>query len=274
MPDPSDPYDLAAAAGQRLVGRLGEPDVAVVLGSGWSAVADELGDVQAQLDVHELPGSGRPGVPGHRGTASSVLRGRQRVLVLAGRHHLYEGHDEATVVHLVRAAVLAGASTVVLTNAAGSLRADREVGSPVLISDHLNLTGRNPMCGAPPPPTLPSRFVDLTDLYSASLRSEVRRVRPDLPEGVYAGLLGASFETPAEIRMLERLGADLVGMSTVLEAIAARHLGAAVLGLSLVTNFAAGLQDSVDHLEVLEAGRSSTGRLAEVLVDVLDAIAE
>jgi purine-nucleoside phosphorylase len=173
----------------------------------------------------------------------------------------------------VRAAVLAGCEVVVLTNAAGSLRPELAVGTTVVISDQLNLTGTNPMAGPEPPDGLPSRFVDLTDLYSSRLRSALRQRRPARAEGVYAGLLGGSFETPAEIRMLGSSGADLVGMSTVLEAIAAKHLGAEVVGLSLVTNLAAGLQERVDHLEVLDVGVSAGDEMAAALTDVLQVVA-
>ena len=162
--------------------------------------------------------------------------GDRRVLVLLGRTHYYEGHGVARVVHGVRTAVAAGCRAVVLTNAAGGLRQGMSVGQPVLISDHLNLTATSPLVGA--------QFVDLTDLYSPRLRELARVDRPDLEEGVYAALPGPHFETPAEIRMLRTLGADLVGMSTVLEAIAARAAGAEVFGLSLVTNLAAGITGS------------------------------
>ncbi len=269
----TDPYVAAAATASELVERLGAQRVAVVLGSGWAPVAELLGPVQASSPAAAFTGVPSPTVPGHRGVYHSVLAestdGPVPVLVMAGRAHLYEGHSIETVVHPVRAAVLAGCSTVVLTNAAGSLRPQVGPGTPVLISDHLNLTGSNPMCGPLPPPDVPGRFVDLSDLYSARRREAIRAAAPDLSEGVYAGLLGASFETPAEIRMLATLGADLVGMSTVLEAIAARHLGAEVVGVSLVTNLAAGLQPTVDHEEVLSTGSQSAERLAGVLRTVL-----
>ena len=274
----ADPYLSAATTASELLERLGPHRVAVVLGSGWAPVAELLGPIQASLPTAAFSGIPAPTVPGHHGTFHSVLAegadGPVPVLVVAGRSHLYEGHPVATVVHPVRAAVLAGCSTVVLTNAAGSLRPDVGPGTPVLISDHLNLTGSNPMCGPPPPPGMPGRFVDLTDLYSARRRDAIRAQAhrsgvTELAEGVYAGLLGASFETPAEIRMLATLGADLVGMSTVLEAIAARHLGAEVVGVSLVTNLAAGLQATVDHEEVLSAGSDAAGPLGQVLRAVL-----
>jgi len=174
-------------------------------------------------------------------------------------------------VHAVRAAVLSGCTTVVLTNAAGSLRPAVGIGSAVLISDQLNLSGSNPMCGAGPPEHLRGRFADLSGLFSHRLRSAVLSEHPELVEGVYAGVLGGSYETPAEIRMLRTLGADLVGMSTVLESIAAHHLGAEVVGVSLVTNLAAGMQDTLDHTDVLAAGTASTELLIDLLRTVLDA---
>jgi purine-nucleoside phosphorylase len=196
--------------------------------------------------------------------------GDRSVLLVSGRSHLYEGHPVDTVVHLVRSIVLSGCSTVVLTNAAGALRPGLGIGDAVLIADHLNLTGANPMAGPPPPEGLPGRFVDLTGLYDAGVRERLRGRRPGLSEGIYAGLLGGSFETPAEIRMLATMGADLVGMSTVLEAIAARHLGATVVGVSLVTNLAAGLQDHIGHQDVLDAAAAARDELHALLVDVIE----
>jgi purine-nucleoside phosphorylase len=271
-----DPYELAGTAAAALRDRLGTHRVAVVLGSGWAAAADDLGSVVGALPSHELPGTPAPTVVGHEGTVRSVRLaapdGEVPALVISGRAHLYEGHPTATVVHLVRAAVMSGCDSVVLTNAAGSLRPEVGVGTPVVVADHLNLMGVDPMVGVAPPDGFPSRFVDLTDLYDADWRAALRARRPDLVEGVYAGLLGGSFETPAEIRMLRVLGADLVGMSTVLEAIAAHHLGARVIGLSLVTNLAAGLQAHVDHLEVLDAARAATAELRDVLGAALDVL--
>ena len=227
-----------------------------------------------------LSGFPTPTVPGHRGTLRLVDVGDTPVLILAGRSHLYEGYPVAGVVHGVRTAVMAGCEVVMLTNAAGSLRPEVGVGRLVTISDQLNLTGANPLCGDEPPRPHPGRFVDLTDLYSRRLRDVARATTVEAPqggepigivEGVYAGVLGGTFETPAEIRMLASVGADLVGMSTVLEAIAARHLGAEVFGLSLVTNLAAGLQDDLDHLEVLAAGDAALDSLVDVLRPIIDA---
>ena len=269
---PGDPYSDAGAAASAIRERLGEHSVAVVLGSGWADVVPMLGEGRAAVPMPELPSFPAPSVQGHPGTARSVDVAGVPVLVLAGRAHLYEDHPVATVVHGVRSAVLAGCRVVVLTNAAGSLDPANGPGTPVVIADHLNLTGASPMTGPDPPPDLPLRFSDLGDLYCARLRAAVAAAFPGIPEGVYAGLLGGSYETPAEIRMLRTMGADLVGMSTVLEAIAAHHLGAEVFGVSLVTNLAAGLSaEALDHRRVLATGRASVGRLAELLRAVVAA---
>ena len=240
-------------------------DVAIVLGSGWQAAADAFGSATASVPMSDLPGFAAPSASGHAGTVLSVPVGDHRALVLLGRTHAYEGHDLARVVHPVRTAVAAGARTVVLTNAAGGIRDGLSVGQPVLIADHLNLTARSPLVGA--------RFVDLVDAYSPRLRALARSIDPALDEGVYAGLPGPHYETPAEIRMLRILGADLVGMSTVHETIAARELGAEVLGISLVTNLAAGITgERLDHAEVLAAGAASAGRIGALLRELVSAL--
>jgi purine-nucleoside phosphorylase len=210
----------------------------------------------------DLPGFVAPTAVGHGGTVRSVQVGDRRALVLLGRTHHYEGHGVASVVHGVRTAAAAGCRAVLLTNAAGGLRDGMVPGQPVLISDHLNLTALSPLVGA--------NFVDLTDLYSARLRAVARSIDPTLTEGVYAGLPGPHFETPAEIRMLRTLGADLVGMSTVLEAIAARAAGVEVFGLSLVTNLAAGITgEPLSHEEVLAAGLAAAERMGGLLAEVV-----
>lgn len=257
--------DLAAAAAADLAQRTGveRHDVAVVLGSGWAPAAAQLGDPAAVVAMADLPGFTPPSAQGHRGQVRSLQIGRHRVLVLLGRIHAYEGHDLGHVVHPVRTACASGVHTVVLTNAAGGLRADMRVGQPVLLSDHLNLTGRSPLVGA--------RFVDMVDAYSPRLREVARSIDPELADGVYAGLPGPQYETPAEIRMLRTLGADLVGMSTVHETIAAREAGAEVLGVSLVTNLAAGMTGQpLSHAEVLEAGRVSATRMGSLLSSVIE----
>lgn len=261
----SGPYEVARAAAQELRSRTGVEsyDAALVMGSGWAPAADVLGAVGTELPNSDLPGFLPPAVEGHAGTIRSVRAEDSELLVFLGRTHLYEGHGVDPVVHGVRTALAAGAGTVILTNAAGGLRPDFAVGQPVLVSDHLNMTGRSPLTGA--------NFVDLTDLYSPELRARARKVRPDLAEGVYAANPGPHFETPAEIRMLRTLGADLVGMSTALEAIAAREGGARVLAISLVTNIAAGLADQpLDHAEVLAAGRDAAPNVGELLSGIVE----
>jgi purine-nucleoside phosphorylase len=271
----SDPYQAAQASAARLAELSGvdRHDVAVVLGSGWAPAADALGVTEAEIPLAELGGFPPPTVGGHSPAVRSVQAGDVRALVFLGRVHLYEGHDPATVVHGVRTAVAAGCQVVVLTNAAGGIQEGYQVGQPVLIADHLNLTGRSPLGGSPPPEGYPSRFTDLTDLYSARLRTLAASADEGLAEGVYAALPGPHYETPAEIRMLRTLGADLVGMSTVLEAIAARHLGAEVLGISLVSNLAAGLAArGLDHLEVVAAGQAAAGRMGSLLAGLLPVV--
>ncbi len=271
----ADPYQAAQASAARVAELTGQPrhDVAVILGSGWAPAADALGEANVEVPLAALGGFPAPTVGGHSAAVRSVAAGDVRALVFLGRVHLYEGHDVATVVHGVRTAVAAGCRVVVLTNAAGGIRAGYQVGQPVLIADHLNLTGRSPLGGSPPPQGFRSRFTDLTDLYSQRLRTLAAGAGDGLAEGVYAALPGPHYETPAEIRMLRTLGADLVGMSTVLEAIAARHLGAEVLAISLVSNLAAGLAPhGLDHAEVVAAGQAAAGRVGSLLVGLLPGI--
>jgi purine-nucleoside phosphorylase len=261
---PPDPDALARRAAQFIAEGTGvaEHDVAIVLGSGWAPAIAALGPPTTALPMAELPGFTPPTAVGHTGQVLSVGIGEHRVLVLAGRVHAYEGHDLRHVVHPVRTACAAGARVVVLTNAAGAVRADFEVGQPVLISDHLNLTARSPLVGA--------QFVDMVNAYALRLRALARDADPTLTEGVYAGLPGPHYETPAEIRMLRTMGADLVGMSTVHETIAARAAGAEVLGVSLVTNMAAGITgEPLSHIEVLAAGAASATRMGSLLADVV-----
>ena len=237
-------------------------DVALVLGSGWLPAVDLLGDTEAELATTDLPGFAPPAVEGHAGKIRSVRAGDRRLLVFLGRTHLYEGLGVAGVVHGVRTAAAAGCRTVVLTNGCGGLKEGWTPGTPVLISDHINLTGTSPLTGA--------TFVDLTDLYSSRLRALCREVAPDLDEGVYVQFPGPHYETPAEIGMVRAIGGHLVGMSTTLEAIAAREAGMEVLGLSLVTNLAAGMTgEPLNHEEVLEAGRASATRMGELLASVV-----
>jgi len=269
----SDPFRLAELAASEVLAALGgpAPSVAVVLGSGWLPAAEVLGAPSAEVSTSELSGFPVPTVAGHRGSIRALDVAGRRVLVLVGRVHLYEGYTEADVVHGVRTAVLAGCATVILTNAAGGLNPAWPPGTAVAVSDHLNLTNRSPLSGPPPPEPYDARFVDLSEVYSARLRAVAHDVDPALRDGVYAALRGPHYETPAEVAMLRALGADLVGMSTALEAIAARHLHAEVLGISLVTNLAAGVSPTpLDHTEVLAAGAAAAPGLGQLLRGVIE----
>ncbi|MBX9245484.1 purine-nucleoside phosphorylase [Actinotalea ferrariae] len=266
LDDPAtDPFEVARAAAAVLAERTGvaRHDVALVLGSGWGGAADLLGETVAEVPSHELPGFSAPAVVGHVGTTRSIrLANGGHALVLGSRTHLYEGRGVRRVVHGVRTAAAAGARSVVLTNGCGGLNPEWSAGTPVLIRDHLNLTATSPLEGA--------TFVDLTDLYSQRLRDLAHEVDASLPEGVYAQFRGPHYETPAEVRMAGVMGADLVGMSTTLEAIAARHAGLEVLGLSLVTNLAAGISPvPLSHAEVIEAGQAAAPRISRLLADVV-----
>jgi len=259
-----DPYATARQAAHRLQELTGVPrhDVAVVLGSGWVPVADMLGETVADIAVTDLPGFAPPAVAGHAGRVRSIRCGDVRVVAFLGRTHLYEQLGVAAVVHGVRAAAAGGCRAIVLTNGCGGLHSNWPPGQPVLIQDHINLTAASPLVGA--------AFVDLTDLYSPRLRALCREVQPGLPEGVYVQFPGPHYETPAEIRMVQAIGGDLVGMSTTLEAIAAREAGLEVLGLSLVTNYAAGVTgEPLDHAEVIAAGQEAASRLGGLLAAVL-----
>ena len=250
----------AADVLKRIVG-VERHDVAIVLGSGWVPAIEALGEADAEVSTTDLPGFLPPAVEGHAGRIRSLDVGGKRVLAFLGRTHFYEGRGVDAVVHGVRVAAAAGCRTIVLTNACGGLREGMQPGEPVLISDHLNLTGRTPLLGA--------RFIDMSDVYTPRLRDKVREIDPSITEGVYAMFPGPQYETPAEVRMAGVLGADLVGMSTVLEAIAARAAGCEVLGLSLVTNLAAGLGDKLDHEEVLAAGKAAASRMGELLKQLI-----
>jgi purine-nucleoside phosphorylase len=255
------PYTRAdeAAEAIRTRFRVDRIDTAYVLGSGWSAAADSLGGELDRCPLAELPYFTAPAVAGHGGDLRMVRTAAGRNAALfTGRTHFYEGRDPAAVVHGVRTACAAGAGTIVLTNGCGGLNRDWGPGTVVLIRDHLNLTGASPLLGP--------RFVDLTDTYAPRLRKAAQSVSPDLPEGVYVQFGGPQYETPAEVGMAGRLGGDLVGMSTALEAIAAREAGAEVLGISLVTNFAAGISPTpLEHAEVIAAGQAAAPRLTALL---------
>jgi purine-nucleoside phosphorylase len=265
--DPSvDPLAVAGAAAGVIARRTGitRHDVALVLGSGWGQTADLIGPTLTTIDNADVPGFAKAAVAGHSGVMRSVAIGDtgRRALVYGTRTHYYEGRGIRSVVHAVRTAAAAGCTTIVLTNGCGGLNPAWAPGTPVLIRDHLNLTAASPIEGA--------NFVDLTDLYSPRLRALARDVDPGLDEGVYVQFRGPHYETPAEVRMAKILGGDLVGMSTTLEAIAARQSGLEVLGISLVTNLAAGISDQpLSHAEVLEAGQAAAGRCGRLLAAVV-----
>lgn len=262
------PYELAQSSAAAIAERTGKAthDVAVILGSGWAPAADAFGITTHEIPYGELPGFNATSVVGHAGTLRSVDLGNSKhALVFLGRTHYYEGLGVAPVVHNVRTAAAAGATSVILTNAAGGLDPNWKPGTAVLISDHINLTATSPIVGA--------KFVDLTNAYSPRLRNLCKQIDPSLPEAVYAGFPGPHYETPAEINFIRTIGAQLAGMSTVLETIAAREAGLEVLGVSLVTNLAAGMTgEPLSHEEVLAAGRAAAERMGSLLSQVLKAI--
>ncbi len=267
LADPAtDPFEVAQAAAAVIAERTGAPnhDVALVLGSGWGQTGDLIGETLATVENTEVPGFGKAAVAGHSGVMRSVAIGDsgRRALVYGTRTHFYEGKGVRAVVHGVRTAAAAGCRTIVITNGCGGLREEWAPGTPVLISDHINLTATSPIEGA--------NFVDLTDVYSPRLRTLAREVDPGLDEGVYVQFRGPHYETPAEVRMAQIIGGDLVGMSTTLEAIAARQSGLEVLGISLVTNPAAGISKTpLNHEEVLDAGKAAAERCGRLLAAVV-----
>lgn len=256
--------DAAAAIADRT--GVGRHDIALVLGSGWSGAADLLGEQVAEVPAGEIPGFASHAIPGHHATLRSFRTDTGKtVLVLGARTHFYQVRDASKVVHAVRAAAAAGCTQIVLTNGCGSTRPEHGPGSVVLIADHINFTGATPLEGA--------TFVDLTDLYSARLRDVARSIDASLPDGVYIQFPGPQYETPAEVRMASIWGANLIGMSTALEAIAARAAGMEILGLSLVTNLAAGIGGSaLDHQEVIDAGTQAGPRISRLLAEIVRAM--
>lgn len=263
----TSPYQAATEAAAVLAEKTGveRHDVALVMGSGWLPAVDALGEAVAEIDIADLPGFAAPAVAGHGGKLRSVRAGEKNLLVFLGRTHFYEGLGVAAVVHGVRTAAEAGCRAIVLTNGCGGLKETWSPGTPVLISDHINLTGTSPIVGA--------NFVDLTDLYSPRLRGLCQQVEPGLDEGIYVQFPGPHYETPAEIAMVRAIGGHLVGMSTTLEAIAAREAGLEVLGISLVTNLAAGMSgEPLNHEEVLEAGKAAATRMGQLLGAVVPLI--
>lgn len=261
-----DPYRLAdeAAAYLRQNG-FGDHDVLLVLGSGWQGVANGFGAPTASVEMADVPGFRRPTAEGHGTRILSVQAGRQRVLVLLGRTHLYEGHGPAAVVHGVRTAHRLGCTVAVLTNANGALRRNWQPGQCMVVRDHLNLGWISPLVGA--------RFVDLTDAYSPRLRELAKAAHPDFVEGVYAMLPGPHYETAAEAKALAMLGADAVGMSTVLETIAAREHGMEVLALSMIT-VVEGADTGIDPTEVVAQAAESSQALSPVLREIITKLGE
>jgi len=264
----ADPLAAAAQAAKEIGDRTGVAahDVALIMGSGWVSAVDALGTPAFECNAEEFTGFMPPTVEGHSGKVRSYeIQGNEkklRALVFLGRTHLYEGKGVEPVVHSVRAAVKAGCKIIILTNACGGINKTFTVGQPVLIRDHISLTAVSPLSGA--------TFVDLTDLYSKRIRDIVKKEDSTLEEGVYVHWRGPTYETPAEIIMMRTMGADLVGMSTVPEAIAAHALGAEVLGISLVTNAAAGVTgEKLNHEEVIAAGKAAADRMGALLKGVI-----
>ena len=266
LDDPAaDPFEIAARAAADIARLTGveRHDIALTLGSGWGQAADLIGETVATLDATEVTGFSRPALEGHGGTIRSIRTPRgAHVLGIGARTHYYEGHGVRRVVHSVRTAAATGVRTMVLTNGAGGIRHTWKPGQPVLISDHINLTGASPLEGA--------TFVDLTDLYSRRLRDLAHRVDASLEEGVYCQFRGPQYETPAEVQMAKIIGGHIVGMSTALEAIAARQAGMEILGMSLITNLAAGIQTTpLSHAEVIEAGQAASPRISALLAQIV-----
>ena len=267
----SDPLQAAAIAASEIASRTGmaSHDVALVMGSGWVGAVDALGTPSYECNAEEITGFFPPAVEGHSGKVRSyeIKDGDRtiRALVFLGRTHLYEGKGMEPVVHGVRTAVKAGCKVIILTNACGGINTAYRVGQPVLIRDHISLTAQSPLVGA--------TFVDLTDLYSKRIRAIMKSADSSLQEGIYVHWRGPTYETPAEIHMMRTLGADLVGMSTVPEAIAAHALGAEVLGISLVTNAAAGVTgEKLNHEEVIAAGKAAASSMGELLAKTIPQI--
>jgi len=265
LDDPAvDPKEVAAEAAAEYARRSGiaHHDVALTLGSGWGKAADFLGEVVAEAPGHELPGFDEHRIAGHSGLLRSIrLADGRHALIVGSRTHFYEGFGVRHVAHSVRFAAATGARVMVLTNGAGGIKPHWGPGTVALITDHINLTAASPLEGA--------TFVDLTDLYSSRLRGLAREVDPALEEGVYVQFRGPHYETPAEVQMARIVGGHIVGMSTALEAIAAREAGMEILGLSLVTNLAAGISDEpLSHAEVLAAGAAAEQRIGRLLAEI------
>jgi len=269
LDDPAvDPFAVAATAAAQIAEKTGveKHDIALTLGSGWGRAADLIGETTATIAAEEITGFSKPALVGHSGTLRSILLpSGKRALVIGARTHYYENHGVRRVVHSVRTAAATGATTMILTNGAGGIRESWKPGTPVLISDHINLTADSPLEGA--------TFIDLTDLYSRRLRDIAREIEPGLDEGVYTQFRGPHYETPAEVQMAKAIGGHIVGMSTALEAIAARQAGMEILGMSLITNLAAGISPTpLSHAEVLEAGAEAEPVISALLARIVAAL--
>jgi purine-nucleoside phosphorylase len=266
-------YDDVREAADTIRAKCTEiPDIAVVLGSGLGDFADTLAG-GVSIAYGDLPHWPASAVIGHDGRLVIGSIGGRQAIALAGRSHAYEGHDPRTVTFAVRALGVLGVKTLLLTNAAGGINTSFTQGALMVIDDHINLTGSNPLVGANDERFGP-RFPDMSDVYSRRLRGIAdqagKALGMTLPHGVYVGLLGPSYETPAEIRFLRTIGADAVGMSTVPEAIAARHMGMEVLGISCITNMAAGvLPRPLDHREVMETARRVREQFIALLQEIV-----
>ena len=270
---PTTLYERATEAAQMIRSRAGvDCPVAIVLGSGLGGFAEDLTDA-VNIPYQEIPGFARSTVEGHAGRLVIGKIGEVSIAAMQGRFHFYEGYSLEQVTFPTRVLKLLGVNTLVLTNAAGTLNIEFTPGSLMLISDHLNLLGDNPLRGENDPRFGP-RFPDLTSVYAPELQSvvidEARAMGLNVRRGIYAGLAGPSYETPAEIHMLRSLGADAVGMSTVPEAIVARHMSMRVVGISCITNLAAGVSDAlVDHSQVMATGERVRAQFSELLRRVL-----
>ena len=269
LDDPTvDPFAIASEAAAQIAEKTGveKHDIALTLGSGWAKAADLIGETTATIPATEITGFSTPALEGHVGSLRSILLpSGKRALVIGARTHYYENHGVRRVVHSIRTAAATGASVMILTNGAGGIRETWKPGTPVLISDHINLTADSPLEGA--------TFVDLTDLYSARLRAIAKGIDSSLDEGVYCQFRGPHYETPAEVQMAKTIGGHIVGMSTALEAIAARQAGMEILGMSLITNLAAGIQKTpLSHHEVIDAGKAAEPVISALLARIVTAL--
>lgn len=261
----ANPFEIAGQAATQIAKLSGveKHDIALTLGSGWAKAADLIGETVAVIPATEIVGFSKPALEGHVGTLRSILLpSGKHALVIGARTHYYENHGVRAVVHSVRTAAATGAKTMILTNGAGGIKPQWAGGTAVLISDHINLTANSPLEGA--------TFIDLTDLYSKRLRALAKEVDSSLDEGVYVQFRGPHYETPAEVQMAKAMGGHIVGMSTALEAIAAREAGMEILGMSLITNLAAGIQTTpLSHEEVIQAGKDAESRISGLLAKIV-----